>query len=101
VPYEIRPIEDFTSDTSVHEMLKLFAKGQIDQRSAQAAAWHLSNKMTWQELAAKQVIRATGKRYPWFSQQELQRAMGLVSAAQRLAKDRPAISPGDAQASSR
>jgi hypothetical protein len=57
--------------------------------------------MSWQELRDKQVIRATGKRYPWFTQQELERAMNLSSAAQQLAKDRPQVSPGNAQASSR
>ena len=101
IPYEIRPIASFTSDTSVHEMLKLFGQGQIDQRSAQAAAWHLASKMSWQELKDKQVIRATGKRYPWFSQDELKRAAALVSASHQLAKDRPQVSPGEAQASTR
>ncbi len=94
IPYEIVPITKFTSDPAVHEMLKLFAQGRIDQRSAQAAAWHLASKMSWQELAAKQVIRATGRRYPWFAKEELQRALALVNAAQEQAKDRPQSSPG-------
>jgi hypothetical protein len=94
VPYEIKPITSFTSDPAVHEMLKLFAQGRIDQRSAQAAAWHLASKMSWQELRDKQVIRATGRRYAWFSPQELQRAFALVNAAQELAKEKPQVSPG-------
>jgi hypothetical protein len=95
VPYEIRPIESFTSDPAVHELLKLFGKGGIDQRSAQAAAWHLANKMTWQELRAKQVVRANGQRYQWFSDLELQRAMSLATAAQQQAGKNSQPSPGE------
>lgn len=95
IAYEIHPVAKFTSDPAVHEMLKLFGQGQIDQRSAQAAAWHLASKMSWQELRDKQVIRATGQRYPWFSQQELQRAASLVGAAEQQSKQRPQASPGE------
>ena len=95
IPYEIRPIASFNTDPAVHELLKLFGRGGIDQRSAQAAAWHLANKMSWQELRAKQIVRADGSRYQWFSDAELQRGMSLATTAQQLAKDKPKASPGD------
>lgn len=91
VPYEIHPVSKFSSDPSVYKMLTLFGQGQIDQRSAQAAAWHLSSKMSWQELRDKQVIHSTGQRDPWFSKQELQRAADLVDAVQ---KSKQHASPG-------
>jgi hypothetical protein len=95
VPYEIRPISAVSEDPAVHEMLKLLGHGEIDQRSAQAAAWHLVNKMSWQELAAKQIVRANGQRFSWFSPQELHRGMQLANAARQLAGDRSPLSPGE------
>ncbi|MCB0351846.1 MAG: hypothetical protein KDD38_11735, partial [Bdellovibrionales bacterium] len=55
VPYEIRPIDEFTDNADVQELLNLFATGQVNQRVVQAAAWHLANNMSWAELAAKQI----------------------------------------------
>jgi hypothetical protein len=95
IPYRIIPLAKFTTDPAVYEMLKLFGQGQIDQRSAQAAAWHLASKMSWQELRDKQIVRLTGQRYAWFSPQELGRAVSLVNAAHQLAKERPQASPGE------
>ena len=95
IPYEIRPISSFTDDPAVQEFVKLFGQGVVDQRTAQAAAWHLSSKMSWQELAAKQVIRANGQRYSWFSRQELQTAMQMANVAAAKARDRVQQSPGE------
>jgi hypothetical protein len=95
VPYQIRPISSFTDDPAVQELMTLFGRGQFDQRTAQAAAWHLSSKMTWQELAAKQVVRANGRRYAWFTPQELQGAVQMTNVAAEMARTRPAQSPGE------
>ncbi|WP_425614670.1 hypothetical protein NA78x_004544 [Anatilimnocola sp. NA78] len=53
IPYDIRPIESFTSKGDVIELVKMLAKGEIDQKSAQAAAWHLSSELPWNELQNK------------------------------------------------
>jgi hypothetical protein len=95
VPYEIKPISSFTEDPAVQEFVKLFGQGQFDQRTAQAAAWHLSSKMSWQELAAKQVVRANGRHYAWFHPQELQGALRMVNIAGTMARSRPTQSPGE------
>ena len=39
--YRIRPIESFTQKVAVHEVCRLLARGAIDQRTAQSAAWDL------------------------------------------------------------
>ena len=95
IPYEIRPISSFTDDPAVQEFVKLFGQGQFDQRTAQAAAWHLSSKMSWQELAAKQVVRANGRHYAWFHPQELRGAVRMVNVAAEMARQRPVQSPGE------
>ncbi len=86
IPYEIKPIGEFTSNTAVHELLKRCAQGDVPQRVAQAAAWHLASGLSWKELAAKRIERAGGISYPYFTEAELRAAVDIASAAERTAK---------------
>jgi hypothetical protein len=88
VPYEIRPIESFTSNPGVREVCEMLGSGQVNQRAAQAAAWHLSNGMSWEELANKRLRRANGMTQPYFSQAEIQVGMQIASTAIHVAKQR-------------
>lgn len=96
VPYEIRPIETFTSNAAVHELLALLGTGKVNQRAAQAAAWHLNNDLSWEELAAKEIKHIGRPGEPYFTAAELQAAMALSQEAERRAteaqKDKPAAS---------
>ncbi len=94
VPYELRPIESFAKKGEVVELVKMLAKGQIDQHSAQAAAWHLNNDMSWNELAHKIGKKhLDGSTEPYFTAVQLE--IGLRAsreAAQRaeeVAKKNP------------
>ena len=91
--YEIKPIGEFTDRVQVHELCRLVGSG-MNQRVAQAAAWHLSNDMSWQELAAKQLRFANGTRAPYFSGQEIRAAMQAATMATQLAERRQQESPG-------
>ncbi len=94
VPYEIRPIESFTKKPAVQELCKLLGLGGVNQRAAQAAAWHLTDNMSWDQLAAKELEHLSGPNEPYFTQEELQAAMTLVTEAENLAAQRkPATSP--------
>jgi hypothetical protein len=86
-PYEIKPIEDFTQKTGVKELCQMLGTGKIDQRAAQAATWHLTDDMSWQDLAAKHYKYANGTTKPYFSQQELQSAMTLSGDALKAAAE--------------
>ena len=86
--YEIKPIEQHTDRTEVHELCRMLGQGMIPQRVAQAAAWHLANDMSWQELAAKQIRFANGLRRPYFSPREIQAGMQVATAATRMAQQR-------------
>ncbi|MBN2579751.1 MAG: hypothetical protein JXB10_12245 [Pirellulales bacterium] len=106
VPYEIRPLESFTKKSGVKELLQMLGSGQVNQRAVQAAAWHLNNDLSWQELAGKVGKRhVTGARTPYFSRQEIQVGMTLASSARRLAeenkKTEKADSPGPSLQSKR
>ena len=86
--YEIKPIAEFTEKDEVHELCRMLGSGLVDQRSAQAAAWHLSSDMTWRQLAAKQLKSLNGTSRPYFHGVEIRRAMQATFAATRLAQQR-------------
>jgi hypothetical protein len=79
--YEIKPIEQFTEKPGVREICTMLGKGQVGQRVAQVAAWHVANDMSWDELANKQLKYATGMKRPYFSREEIMAAMKVVSVA--------------------
>jgi hypothetical protein len=60
----------------------------MSQRAAQAAAWHLNNDMTWEELAAKRIKHANGTSEPYFTQQDLQAGMKIAAVAVKIAEER-------------
>ncbi len=98
VPYEIRPLEKFTTTPGVREVLQALGSGMVSQRVAQVAAWHLNNGMSFQELACKQLRFANGTRRPYFSPGEIRAAFQLVTKAKEIAEKHPQTpsqSPGD------
>jgi hypothetical protein len=98
-PIELRPLDSFTDRAEVIELCKMLARGEIDQRSAQAAAWHLQNDMSWQELANKQIKHVTGVREPYFHRLEIMRGMQGAQLAIAAARENPVKSPGELEES--
>lgn len=95
VKYEIRPIESVVKNPEVIEVCKLLGHGAITQNTAQAAAWHIENGLSWQELARKDRIRLrNGYVKKWFSPRELAYAQHLTAVASKLAKNSKTTSPG-------
>lgn len=88
--YEIRPIEEFTDKKAVHELVRLLGNGSLNQHTAQAAAWHLNNNMSWEQLVTKQLRFANGTRRPYFSRDEIRAAMQASTLATGLAEQRNA-----------
>jgi len=97
--YEIKPIESFTDKPEVHQLCRMLGTGKIPQRAAQAAAWHLNNDMSWQELAAKRFNFANGTSRPYFAQQEIQGGMQVSAMAAQLAEQQQR-SPGETDSAS-
>jgi hypothetical protein len=88
IKYEIRPIESITDKPAVQELCRMLGTGQVDQRAAQAAAWHLNNNMTWQQLAAKRIEHADGSKEPYFTAAQIQWGMRLAVTAGKQAEER-------------
>jgi hypothetical protein len=88
VPYEIRPIDTFTSDPKVQELCKLLGTGELSQHAAQAAAWHLANHMTWEQLKDKKTHHLLGGNEIYFSAADIRSAMQIADRAIKLADAR-------------
>jgi len=107
IAYELVPIDHYTSDAEVIELVKMFGRGDIDQRAAQCAAWHLANGVSWQDLTEKVGVRhISGATEPFFTPTQLQRAIAAVdrakegadqaarSQSERSGRNNIALSPG-------
>lgn len=85
--YKLVPTEEFTKDPVLQQLVNLVGTGKLDQGSAQAAAWHVSNKMSWQELNMK-VYQEFGKQdAPYFNPMQLQAAQNIVSMSMQRAAE--------------
>jgi hypothetical protein len=101
--YELRPIEKVTTKAGVRELCGTL--GQVPQRVVQAAAWHLSSGMTWQQLIDKRIERADGSSYPYFDPAEINMAMALADQSVKAAAEQPKgdapVSPGQSVSQAR
>jgi hypothetical protein len=93
VPYQIKPLESYTTKPGVRELCQMVGAGEISQRAAQAAAWHLNNDMTWEELGNKKIHRLNGPSQPYFSQAEIQAGMQIANTAVHAAKEQKKAAP--------
>jgi hypothetical protein len=86
IEYKLVPIESYAKDQAVTETIKLMLAGKLDQHSAQAAAWHLQNGLSWQELATKVGAKhLNGTIDPYFTSAHLARALAATKQAQKRA----------------
>jgi hypothetical protein len=100
VAYELKPITEFSDKVELAEVCKMLAAGQLDQPAAQAAAWHLSDGLSFQELATKvRVQHLNGQVEMYFQPQQLAAALRAVHVAHRRAAEvqagPEATSPGE------
>jgi hypothetical protein len=87
-PYEIEPVESFTTKAGVSELCQMLGNGKIDQNAAQAAAWHLNNQISWNRLGAMRVFVAPRRARPYFSPKEVQAARQAAAEALKTAQQR-------------
>ena len=76
------PADSIVDRPAVVELLKAFGRGDLKHGAAQAAAWHLNNDLSWQQLAAKlQGTKRSFKRPPYFSADEIRTGMAYATEA--------------------
>ncbi|MCA9194404.1 MAG: hypothetical protein KDB03_21690, partial [Planctomycetales bacterium] len=93
--YKIVRIEEVNADPKVARLCELLGKGQVPQNTAQAAAWHMANGLSWDELSVKNRIesRYTGN-VRFFNGVELQNAFRLSTLIASSTENSDATSPG-------
>jgi len=103
-PYKLASLESFSNDPTLAVVLESLGRGELSQRVAQAAAWHIANGLTWQQLEAKIIDHAGGDPdEPFFSSAELAAAHQVVGVAtqvaqQRAQKKQPVVSQSESAA---
>jgi hypothetical protein len=85
--YRLTPVEEFTTDPVLAELLENYSP-RTDQDAMQAAAWHVANGMSWDKLAQlpQSGLAATGARL--FNRRDVSDAQSLVQRAEGTAKVR-------------
>ena len=97
-PYKLEAINSFSSDPKLTLVLESLGRGELPQKVAQAAAWHLSNGMSWERLAAEAIDHAGGvPDEAYFTPAELMAAQQVVAVATQKAA---ALQPAKSSASS-
>ena len=87
VPYKLVKLEAVAKTPQGQEMVKMLARGEIDQHSAQAAVWNLENGLTWEELARKVGVKhLNGTVEPYFTAAHLQKAFAATKIAEARAE---------------
>jgi hypothetical protein len=99
--YKIVRLSEVNDSPVVDELCKALANGKVSQNVAQAAAWHVANGLTWQELVQKPrvISQYTGVEL-YFSRYEVENAMRLVSLASQAAEKNESYSQSDSESSS-
>jgi hypothetical protein len=88
--YKLIKLEDFTSDPVLQEMLIAVGSGKLDDNkaAAQAATWFVTDKMSWDKLAAKKIEHVGTEDEPYFSDADLAAARQVLAQAQGEARKR-------------
>ena len=73
--------EEYTEDPVLRELIGMVATGRLAPQAAQAAVWNRTDKMSWQELAAKFSYGPLGNKLPYFSRTDLRGAQMLSATA--------------------
>ncbi|MCC7422170.1 MAG: hypothetical protein IT428_17980 [Planctomycetaceae bacterium] len=95
-PYKLIPVEEYTDNEALRELIRLVGTGKVESQSAQAAAWHLTDNMSWQELSNKAIKHISGPAEPYFNRAQLVNAQSLISQAVANAKERASKEPAEA-----
>jgi len=86
--YRLIKVEQYTKDPNLQMLIEMVGTNRIDPQIAQAAAWHLTDKMSWRQLAAKKRKHIGRLPSPYFSAAQLFRAQQLVATAVAEARER-------------
>jgi len=85
IRYEIKQLETVCNEPELKNLLKYYGenRSQLDHEAAQAATWHLSNRLSWQELSEHRRKHVNGASELYFTASDIQAAVKMVERAKR------------------
>ncbi len=86
--YKIVPVEEYTKDPVLQEMISMVGSGKLPPQGAQAAVWTRTDNLSWHELASKFSYNVLGGKIPYFSGNELRTAQVIVSTAEGRVREK-------------
>jgi hypothetical protein len=86
--YKLAKAESVTTDPVLLQLLEDYSP-RTARDAQQAAAWHLANGLTWEQIAQLMDEKIPGNPTPYFSAQQIQAAKTLVEKSEKSAADRP------------
>lgn len=79
--YKLVPVEEYTNDETLGELIRMVGRGEVNQHSAQAAIWTRTDNMTWNQLASKSVRGILSVQY-YFQRQDIEQGQLIMAAAE-------------------
>ena len=83
--YKLVSLDTFSTDPKLQTILASLGRGELSQKVAQAATWHVANGLSWDQLAGKKIDRLGRPDDAWFSPNELLMAHRTVAVASERA----------------
>ena len=86
--YKLVALEKVNDNPAIAKLCQRLGEGRVPQNVAQAAAWHLANDLSWEELQVKNrhESKYTGN-VRWFTPSELESAWKLTQTFLKQSKD--------------
>jgi hypothetical protein len=89
IDYVVQPLENLNSDGKIAEMCRMLASDEIAQPVAQAAAWHVTDNLSWDELLVKNRIERMDRSFVrYFHPEHVRIAQMVVNVAAERAEAR-------------
>ena len=89
IDYKVQPLADLNNDPKIFEMVRMLANDEIDQPAVQAAAWNVTDELSWQELLVKNRVELMdGSFERYFHPDHIRLAQQVVTVAAQRAEAR-------------
>ena len=92
--YELKPLASVCDKPELVAVLQSLGKEQIDQRVAQAAAWHLTNDLSWDKLVSLVEREVGGVKEMQFQTSEVAAAKTFLDRLPTQKLKQGDLSPG-------
>ncbi len=84
--YEIKPLDQVTTDPAIREICKMLANDEISQKVGQAATWHRTDSLSWEQLLVHDKVRLSNGYYErFFTPEQVYWAREVDAAANQRA----------------